>query len=395
MIYPVAQNEAVATGTLKNLLQDQRPGVRADIDEAIATGGIVLSGPYELRQGGLGLVARKALYDRGSFWGLTVIVLDMPPLLRQSGIDPPASPRLRIGLKDKSGQIVAGESSLFDADPIIIDVGVAGQVWRLAGLPSGGWFGTYKTSLRSFQALGLFAAILFAGLVYTLSNQGMRLRDAVDKKTAALRESEGRLKEAQRLGRIGSWEYDLETKLIHWSDEVFVLYGRDQALGPPSVEEEASYYSTETFRRLSELTNAAATEGKSFFYDFQAKLPDGSLSYFSWSVRTERDGTGKIVKLFGTVQDIAERKRAEKEIQKLNEGLEGKVAERTLQLEETNKELEAFTYSVSHDLRAPLRAINGFSGILVEDYGATLDDEGRRICSVISRSAQNMGDLID
>lgn len=395
MLYPVARNEAVATGTLKNLLQDQRPGVRTDIDAAIATGRTMLSGPYELRQGGLGLVARRALYDRGSFWGLAVIVLDMPSLLKQSGIDPPASPRLRIGLNDETGQTFVGQASVFNADPIIIDIDIAGQTWRLAGSPAGGWLSTYKTSLRSFQALGLFTAFLLVGLVYSLSNQGMRLRDSVDKKTAALRESEGKLKEAQRLGRIGSWEYDLEMKRIHWSDEVYVLYGRAPTLGPPSLEEGASYYSPETVKKLRELTDIAATEGKSFFYDFQAKLPDGSITYFSWSVRAERDESGRIVKLFGTVQDIAERKKAEKEIRKLNEGLEEKVNERTAQLEAANKELEAFTYSVSHDLRAPLRAINGFSRILVEDYGTKLDEEGRRICSVISRSAQNMGALID
>ena len=75
--------------------------------------------------------------------------------------------------------------------------------------------------------------------------------------------------------------------------------------------------------------------------------------------------------------------------------LEQMMRERTAELEEANQELESFTFSVSHDLRAPLRSLNGFVRILLEDYGPILDDEGRRICDVIANSAQNMGQLID
>jgi PAS domain S-box-containing protein len=101
-------------------------------------------------------------------------------------------------------------------------------------------------------------------------------------------------------------------------------------------------------------------------------------------------------RLYGAVQqELAERRRVEEEIRRLNDALEGRVAERTAQLAAAVKELEAFSYSVSHDLRAPLRAVTGFSNAVLEDYAGLLDADGQRYLHLICDNATNMGQLID
>ncbi|MGH9503549.1 MAG: PAS domain S-box protein [Terriglobales bacterium] len=94
-------------------------------------------------------------------------------------------------------------------------------------------------------------------------------------------------------------------------------------------------------------------------------------------------------------RDITQKRTAEREIHRLNEELESRVIERTSQLEEANQELESFTYSVAHDLRAPLRHIAGFAGILVEEFGPALDAEPRRYLQRIQDGTHKMGQLVD
>jgi PAS domain S-box-containing protein len=112
--------------------------------------------------------------------------------------------------------------------------------------------------------------------------------------------------------------------------------------------------------------------------------PNGRITWVSTTKLPWRDAEGEITGMFGISRDITERKQAEEELQNSN-----------LQLDAANKELEAFSYSVSHDLRAPLRSIDGFSQALLEDYGNQIPEQGRQYLNRVRNAAQHMAELID
>lgn len=120
----------------------------------------------------------------------------------------------------------------------------------------------------------------------------------------------------------------------------------------------------------------------------------GRERIIAWHNSILRDQTGKIIGSLASGEDITERKQAEEEIRRLNEELEERVRQRTAQLTASNKELATFSYSVSHDLRAPLRGIDGFSKALLEDYSHILDEEGKDYLNRVRSASQHMGRLI-
>ncbi len=130
-------------------------------------------------------------------------------------------------------------------------------------------------------------------------------------------------------------------------------------------------------------------------YETVRMRKDGSRLDVSITISPLRDLSGTVVGASAITRDISEQKRADEEIRKLNAGLEQRIGERTAALEASNQELEAFSYSVSHDLRAPLRAINGFVELVVQEHAAQLAPEGRRYLDRVAAGARHMGQLID
>jgi PAS domain S-box-containing protein len=136
-------------------------------------------------------------------------------------------------------------------------------------------------------------------------------------------------------------------------------------------------------------------EGRVRDYLAAARRVDGSRLVVLLNAHVVRDDTGGIERIEGTVLDFTARKAAEDEVERLNAELEQRVRDRTAELDSANEELEAFAYSVSHDLRAPLRHISGFSTLLSERESEDLDEKSRHYLDVISTSVRQMGVLID
>jgi PAS domain S-box-containing protein len=122
---------------------------------------------------------------------------------------------------------------------------------------------------------------------------------------------------------------------------------------------------------------------------------DGGVVWTELTRAMVRDPDGRPVVCVGIVRDITAQRAAEAEVRELNAGLEDRVAQRTADLAQSNTNLQAFTYSVSHDLRTPLRGMNGFSAALLEDYGDRLDGTGREYARRIQAAADQMGRIID
>lgn len=205
------------------------------------------------------------------------------------------------------------------------------------------------------------------------------------------------------------------------SEEKFRLYFQNSPLGKSitaldgTIKVNSTFcnilgYSKEELEQVkwSELTHPddqehsnraveALMSGKAESLNFEKRYihKNGQVIWTEVNVFLQRDQHGQPIFFITSINDITRRKRQEEEIRQLTTDLEQRVIDRTRQLESINKELEAFSYSVSHDLRAPLRSIDGWSMALYEDFYDHLDDKGKGYIERVRKESQKMGQLID
>ena len=181
----------------------------------------------------------------------------------------------------------------------------------------------------------------------------------------ALKKNEQSLAEAQHIAHIGSWEWNLKTDDLNWSDELYSIYKVDPNTFTPTMSSFADYMHPDDEEYVNQNVERLFSEGKSQNFDFRIILDDGSIRVLNTLAEVaEFDKNGKPNIIMGINQDITERKEIEL---KLNENIK--------KLAQSNKELEQFAYITSHDLREPLRMITSFLQLLKRRYHDQLDQD--------------------
>jgi len=185
---------------------------------------------------------------------------------------------------------------------------------------------------------------------------------------------------------------DMSNVITYWNRGAQELYGwtAEEAIGKQAHQFLQTVFPLPIDEIRAELLRTDRWEG-----ELTHTKADGTRVVVASRWSLQRDERQQPVAMLETNNDITERKRAEQEIRKLNAELEQRVIERTDELKATNKELEAFAYSVSHDLRAPLRHMAGYAELLQKSAASILDEKSRRYMTMILEAAKRMGDLID
>lgn len=264
--------------------------------------------------------------------------------------------------------------------PVLLDGHVTGVVQVMTDRL--GAYSDEHLELLEGLVLLLGAAIQNSKLFAKVNSELTERRKAEE----ALRESEAKFRFIAEVGPGYTWTVDSDLNLQYANHRWLMLTGLslDEAQG---TGWHAIVHPDDLEDLLLAWRSAAATNAE-FRFRHRIKMSDGSYRWVQSRAQPDSDHAGNLRAWFGLTLDITDHKRAEAE-------LEQRVKERTEALEMANRELEGFTYSVSHDLRGPLRAIMSTSMILKEDYGAALPAEAKDQLERQARAARKMGDLID
>jgi PAS domain S-box-containing protein len=298
-----------------------------------------------------------------------------------------------------------------------------GQVLGVLGL------GFEFAAQRAFEQVDVEILIQFARLA-TIAIENARLFSVAQQELIERKQAEDALRQLSErqqalLSAIPDIIMEVEcNKVYTWANQAGIEFFGEDVIG-----REAAFYfvgDQDTYRVVEPLFNGSENM---IYVESLQRRKDGENRLLAWWCQVLKDDLGNITGMLSSARDITEHKQqeeqilatqvelqqllkkadlsrrallsvvedqkmAEEEIRRLNAELEQRVANRTAQLVVSNKELEAFAYSVSHDLRAPLRAIDGFSRILQQEYAQKLDDEGLRLLGVVRDNTSKMDHLI-
>lgn len=245
--------------------------------------------------------------------------------------------------------------------------------------------------LRTVLLIGLLSSLLLFWLAMLLARTENRARQIATQLTEDYRRSEQRFRMAMVYSAIGKALLDHEGRVVEANPALGGIVGREP-------EHLAGVPFSSLFDAASDpvrtIEMEAVAEGV-FRTTRKLRRDDGELRYAHLTYAPVPGNVGQDIARLVQVEDVSDRLHAEEQVRALNRTLETRVAQRTRELSAANNELESFAYSISHDLRTPLRSIEGFSRLLTERYQQSLDDSGRDYLTRIRNATSRMSELIE
>lgn len=264
----------------------------------------------------------------------------------------------------------------------------------------------WEDEYRYVNANGKFAYVYDRGYIQRDENKKVirmigALQDVTERKAneQMLRISNERYKIVSRATNDAIWDWNLLTNEVFWSGAVKAIFGfKEKEIGYTNSWWISQVHPDDRAKLQKAFKEVLSTGREYLQIDYRFMCADGTYKYVhdrSFVIYEHTEAGKQPIRMVGALQDITQRKMAEQEMKNFSLLLEKRVKERTSELEALNNELESFSYSVSHDLRAPLRSINGFSQAIIEDYYEMLDETGKEYLDRIKANSQRMANLID
>ncbi|ORC32854.1 hypothetical protein B4O97_15485 [Marispirochaeta aestuarii] len=368
-VYPLRTNEIVSG---HNLLKDPRPEVQKDIKLAMETGELIISGPYELRQGGQGLIARKALFRDDSFQGLVTIVLDMPPIYRESGIQD--ARKISITLLDAQQRLFFGPEP--GENPINLKMQITDEVWQMLVMPKNSWQIEYFRVMQPFFFMTIIIALFSGGGLFLLARkmfslsrkarlEQLRYKNLFNSISDAIfvTDEQRRIIDANQPALQSMFGYDLDE-----------IAGKDTSL---------IYASRSDFDKIGNLLSEKSTDRTGTLLEVALKRKDGSVFPAEISIPRYLDNRGKTIGKIGIIRDITDRKLAREALHR--------------EIEEKKTLLREIHHRVKNNLNIVASLLNLQKNEFQTEVSArqSFDDMAKRIHSMamIHDSLYNSGSL--
>lgn len=384
------------------------PVRRAAMDAARDSGEVRLSAPLTLHQGAPGVLMFAAVYRtarlpdgqanrQDALVGWVFAPFRSSEFLQRSGT--PVSNRLAFRIVDVTDDgarpVLASDGYLHDAEaPPLHSVtqSLYGRIWRYDFQPVGTLTSPGMDELRITLAAGVLAALLMFAVVMTLARTQSRAEMLALRLSDSYRRSEQRFRNAMQYSAIGMVLLDRAGTIVETNPAMAEIAGIGEDALVGSLFER---YFVDGPERLSRTGQMQAFREGVHRSVRRLRRDDGDVREVHLaSTVVPGDPRSDVVRLV-QVDDVTERLRAEAQVHALNRTLESRVEARTRELTQANHELESFAYIVSHDLRAPLRSIEGFGRILSERYSHVLDAQGHDYLGRVRNAAGRMDALID